>query len=106
MEKKLKLAVIQLRTELNQAETMAKAERMLREAARNGAEIAVLPEMFNCPYSGKYFRKYAAPGHEAAVSEMSRWARENGVLLIGGSIPELAEGKLYNTCFVFDEQGR
>lgn len=105
MERKLKLAVVQLRTELEQAETMEKAERMVHAAARNGAEIAVLPEMFNCPYSGEYFRRYAAQGHGAAVSALSRWARENGILLVGGSIPELAEGKLYNTCFVFDEKG-
>lgn len=106
MERKLKLAVIQLRTELEQAETMEKAEGRIREAARNGAEIAVLPEMFNCPYAGKYFRKYAALGHADTVKELSRWARENGVLLVGGSIPELADGKLYNTCFIFDEEGR
>ena len=60
MEQKLKLAVIQLRTELEQTETMEKAGRMVREAAQNGAGIVVLPEMFNCPYSGKYFRQYAA----------------------------------------------
>ena len=106
MEKKVKLAVIQLRTELDQNETMEKAARMVREAAQNGAEIVVLPEMFNCPYSGKYFRRYASSGHEAAVREMSAWARDNGVLLVGGSILELADGKLYNTCFVFDEEGR
>ena len=106
MERKLKLAVCQLRTELEQDETMEKAARMVREAAQNSAQIVVLPEMFNCPYSGKYFRKYASLGHEGTVSEMSGWARDNGVLLVGGSIPELAEGKLYNTCFVFDEEGR
>ena len=105
MERKLKLAIVQLRTELNRAETMEKAEGRIREAARNGAEIAVLPEMFSCPYAGKYFREYAALGHEDTVKELSRWARENSVLLVGGSIPELAEGKLYNTCFVFDEKG-
>ncbi len=106
MEKKLKLAVIQLRTELEQAATMEKAGRMIREAAQNGAEIVVLPEMFNCPYSGEYFRRYARRGHEAAVDEMARWARENRVLLVGGSIPELTDGKLYNSCFVFDAEGR
>ena len=106
METKLKLAVCQLRTELDQDETMEKAARMLREAAQNGAQIVVLPEMFNCPYSGKYFRRFAASGHEAAVAAMSGWARDNGVLLVSGSIPELTDGKLYNSCFVFDEQGR
>lgn len=106
METKLKLAVCQLRTELDQDETMEKAARMVREAAQNGAEIVALPEMFNCPYSREYFLRCAGRGHEAAVAAMSGWARENGVLLVGGSIPELEDGKLYNTCFVFDEQGR
>ena len=46
----IKIALCQLRTELDQAETMTKAHRMVREAAQNGAEIVVLPEMFNCPY--------------------------------------------------------
>ena len=105
MEKKLKLAVIQLRTELEQTETMEKAGRMIREAAEKGAEIVVLPEMFNCPYSEEYFRRYARCG-PAAVDEMASWARENRVLLVGGSLPELADGKLYNSCFVFDAEGR
>ena len=99
----IKLAILQLRTELQQSETMAKAEAMIREAAQNGAEIVVLPEMFNCPYDGAYFRRFAS---EDTPRELSRWARENAVLLIGGSTPELSDGKLYNSCFVFDEAGR
>ena len=45
----MKLAVCQIRTEIDQDETLKKAEKMIREAAQNGAEIVVLPEMFNCP---------------------------------------------------------
>ena len=104
MKENIKLAVCQLRTELEQAETMDKAARMIREAAHNGAEIVVLPEMFNCPYADAYFKRYADTG-EAAVKAMSGWARDNGVLLVGGSIVERSDGKLYNTCFVFDENG-
>ena len=37
----IRLALCQLRTELDQAETMTKAHRMVREAAQNGAEIIV-----------------------------------------------------------------
>lgn len=102
----IKLAVCQLRTELDQGETMAKAELMLRQAAGNGADIVVLPEMFNCPYSKEYFKKYAALGHEQTVEAMSAWAAELGVILVGGSIPETEGGRIYNSCFVFDRQGR
>ena len=103
---KFKLAVCQIRTEVDQDETLAKAGRMVREAAENGAEVVAFPEMFNCPYSNKYFRPYAAQGHEKTVALLSRWAEENGVLLVGGSIPETEDGRIYNTCFVFDEHGR
>ena len=106
MKDTLKLAVCQLRTELRRAETMDKAARMIREAAAQGAQIAVLPEMFNCPYAGKYFRDFAALGHEETVEALSAWARENRIWLVGGSLPEREGERLYNTCFVFDDEGR
>lgn len=102
---KFKVAVCQMRVETDQEESMKKAERMLKEAADRGADVAVLPEMFNCPYSRRYFRKYAGLGHEKTVERMSDWARENSLILIGGSIPEKSDGNIYNTCFAFDECG-
>lgn len=106
MKPKFKLAVVQLRTETDKAATMLKAERMIAEAASNGAEIVVLPEMWSCPYSKKYFHAFADAENGGSVAEISRWARENGVILVGGSVPEKDGDELYNTCFVFDEQGR
>ena len=103
---KFKLAAIQLRTELVWEETMAKAELMVKQAAANGAEVVVLPEMFSCPYDKRYFKSFAAMGHQETVGHMKNWAKENGVILAGGSVPESEDGKLYNTCFVFDENGR
>lgn len=100
------IAVCQIRTELERAETMRKARDFVRRAADEGADFAVLPEMFSCPYSRRYFRAAAAAGHEESVEEMSRWASECGIYLIGGSVPETEEGKLYNTCFVFGRDGR
>ena len=102
----IKVAVCQLRTELDRAETMEKAARMVREAAENGAKIVVLPEMYNTPYAPEYFRQAASRCHEDSVRQMSAWAKENHVLLVGGSVPETEDGKMYNTCFVFDEDGK
>lgn len=101
-----RLALCQIRTETDRAATMEKAARMVAEAAKNGADIVMLPEMFNCPYAREYFKKFAALGHEETVKEMSRWAAENQVILVGGSVPECEGDKLYNTCFVFDRQGK
>lgn len=102
----LKVAICQLRTEIDRAETMAKAKAMIYKAAKNGADFAVLPEMFNCPYSREYFKKYAALGHEDAVEALAAWAKDLGIYIVGGSVPETADGNIYNTCFIFDREGR
>lgn len=101
-----RLAVAQLRTELDYAQTMAKAEDFVRRAAEAGADFTVLPEMFNCPYSRRYFERFAELSARDAVGQMSHWARENGTCLIGGSVPEREGDKLYNTSFVFDRGGK
>ena len=101
----IKIAICQLRTETDRDETMRKAKAMIYEAAANGADFAVLPEMFNCPYSREYFKKFAGLGHEETVKQLSAWAKDCGMYIVGGSVPETADGKIYNTCFVFDREG-
>ena len=101
----IKIAICQLRTETDRDETMRKAKAMIYEAAANGADFAVLPEMFNCPYSREYFKKFAGLGHEETVKQLSAWAKDCGIYIVGGSVPETADGKIYNTCFVFDREG-
>ena len=105
-EQQLRLGLCQLRTELDSEATMQKAAAMVRQAAEKGAQIVVLPEMFNTPYASACFKAALKRGHSEAAAAMSAWAKDNGVLLVGGSVPEVEDGRLYNTCFVFDEEGR
>lgn len=104
-ENKLRIALCQIRTELELDVTLSKAADMVRQAAEGGAKIVCLPEMFSCPYSRQYFRDFASRGHVKVYAAMSDWARENHIMLVGGSVPELDGDKLYNTCFVFDAEG-
>jgi len=102
----IKIAVCQIRTETDRPQTMDKAKRMIYEAAAKGADFAVLPEMFNCPYSREYFKKFAHLGHEDTCAQLSAWAKDCGIYIVGGSVPETDNGKIYNTCFVYDREGR
>ena len=106
MKPEFKLAVVQIRTETDMEQTLVKAERMVAEAAQGGAKLVVLPEMWSCPYSKKYFHAVADSDNGASREAMSRWAGDNGIILVGGSVPEKCGDKLYNTCYVFDESGR
>ncbi|MER2235307.1 MAG: carbon-nitrogen hydrolase family protein [Candidatus Limivicinus sp.] len=103
--KKFSLGVCQLRTELEYEATMEKAAEMISFAAKSGAKVLVLPEMFSCPYSREYFHAFASRGHEETCRRLSSWARENRVLLIGGSVPEVEGDRIYNTCFVYGADG-
>ena len=102
---KFQLALCQMKVGMDKQQNLAAAEAMVREAVKNGAEMAALPEMFNCPYSNKYFREYAESENGETVAFLSALAKELKIYLIGGSIPELDDGKVYNTSFSFDREG-
>ena len=94
-----KIGLCQMKGSFDKNESMKTAESFIREAAENGAEVISLPEMWNCPYSNDYFRKYAEKADGKTVSFLSKLAAELGIYLIGGSIPELDGDKVYNTSF-------
>lgn len=102
---KFKLALCQMKGTMEKEQNLLKAQSMIREAAQNGSDIVALPEMFNCPYSNKYFRKYAEGEDGETINLLSSLSRELKIYLIGGSIPEIANDNVYNTSFSFDKEG-
>ena len=82
------------------------ASEYVKRAADGGAQVVSLPEMWNCPYAAKFFRTAAEPCDGQTVEFMSRLAEELKIYLIGGSIPEIEDGRIYNTSFSFDREGR
>ena len=101
----MRIAMIQMPVAPTPEENILTAEAYLRQAAEQGADLAVLPEMFCCHYSNKAFVAHAQPPQGPVWTAMSRAARKYGLWLIAGSIPEQANGRLYNTSFVFDPPG-
>lgn len=103
--KMIKIALIQMCVAEDKTVNLEKAEKMVTEAARQGAQIVVLPEMFTTPYQNDFFPLYAEVCPGPTTDRMGQWASKNGICLIGGSIPEKGNGKVFNTCFVFDQAG-
>lgn len=101
----MKIGLCQLRVEPEKERNLEKAAEMLRSAADGGAEMAILPEMFNCPYHHDYFPVFAEEEGGQTTSLLSQIAKERGFWVVGGSIPERAGEKVYNTCFIFDPDG-
>eukprot|EP00879_Flechtneria_rotunda_P013888 GHRR01014504.1.p1 GENE.GHRR01014504.1~~GHRR01014504.1.p1 ORF type:complete len:233 (+),score=53.57 GHRR01014504.1:194-892(+) len=107
---KVKVALCQLHVTPDKEQNITTARAAVQDASKNGAKLVVLPEMWNCPYSNDSFPTYAEeitePTSSPSVQMMSEVAKAHNITLVGGSIPERSNGKLYNTCCVFDGAGK
>jgi predicted amidohydrolase len=102
-----KIALLQMMVTESEAENLDRAHHLLQEAATAEADFAVLPEMFCCPYDTAVFAHHAQPDGGERWQTMASWARESGLWLVAGSVPETgAGGKVYNTAYVFDRTGQ
>ncbi len=102
----LKLAICQMLIGSDKSANLAHAGQMVDEAAQNGAQIVVLPEIFSMPYQTDLMVKHAEVCPGLTTVYLADLARSNRVILVGGSIPEKdEEGRIFNTSFIFDEQG-
>lgn len=103
----MKVALIQLAGGTgDKTADIALAGEKIREAAKNGADFAVLPEMFCCPYDNACFRDFGEAAGGQAQTALSALAKELGIYIVGGSIPEITDGKVYNTSYVYDRTGQ
>ena len=55
----MKIGLCQMMVTADKEANLRKAEQMVREAAHKGAQLVMLPEMFQCPYANVYFPQYA-----------------------------------------------
>lgn len=101
----MRAALIQMTVTADKQQNIETACEKIREAAQHGADVAVLPEMFCCPYENSCFRPYGEAEDCPAQTALSALAAEKGIYIIGGSIPELAEGNVYNTSYVYGRDG-
>ncbi|WP_367272320.1 carbon-nitrogen hydrolase family protein [uncultured Dysosmobacter sp.] len=101
----MRVALIQMPVTADKQQNIQTALGKLQETARNGADIAVLPEMFCCPYQNDCFRAYGEAENGPVQAALSALAAELGIYIVGGSIPELADGHVYNTSYVYDRRG-
>ena len=103
----LKIAICQMPINADKRMNLRKAESMIKAAAAENCQLAILPEMFNCPYKAELFSQYAEVYPEGeSIQMLAKAAAEANIGVVGGSIPERDErGKLYNTSFIFDEKG-
>lgn len=104
---KIKIAAIQMPTVADKMENVRTVKAYLEKIRDENLDFVILPEMFCCPYQTENFPIYAEKEGGPVWQQLSAYAKQYGVYLIGGSMPEKdAEGNVYNTCYVFDREGK
>jgi predicted amidohydrolase len=105
-----KVAAVQMVSTPVVEENFAIARRLVGEAARQGAQLVLLPEYW--PIMGMRDADKLAHAESAEGGPiqqcMSDLAREHGIWLIGGTLPMASpeEGKVFNTTLVYDPAGK
>lgn len=101
----IKLALIQMKVGDQVEDNLRHVARTMAELPE-GTDLVMLPEMFACPYEAKNFPVYAEVRGGPTWQRLAELAREHGVWLCAGSVPEKDGDNVYNTSYVFDRQGR
>ena len=107
MSQSVTIAQLQLPVPADLSRCLEQMQDACVRAAGAGADLIALPEMFCCPYATDQFARYAQEEGGPVWTACAQTARDLGVWLCAGTMPERApDGKLYNTAYVFDRQGR
>jgi predicted amidohydrolase len=103
----MRAAAVQLNSTDEYDRNLEVAERLVRAAAADGAELVVLPEKWTVLGPPEVLRSRAEPLDGPALTAAAGWAEELGLYLVAGSIPEQVPGweKLANTSVMFGPDG-
>jgi len=101
----LRAAAVQLNSTGDKARNLASAERLVRAAAADGAELVALPEKWNLLAAGEELLAGAEALDGPSLTAARGWARALGIHLLAGSICERGEDKAANTSVLIGPDG-
>ena len=103
----MRAAAVQLNSQGDKDRNLEVAERLVRDAAADGADLVALPEKWNVLGEPEVLIAGGEPLDGPTIIAARSWARELGINLVAGSIVERVEGqeKLSNTSVLIGPDG-
>ena len=103
----LKVALFQFDVKLGDPEANRQRVKALLERTKGkNPDIVILPEMWDTSYDIKNLREIASIENPKTLKFLMDIASHYNVNVVGGSIPFIDKGKIYNTSFVFNRMGK
>jgi N-carbamoylputrescine amidase len=104
-----KIALVQMGCDADRETNLAKAEAAIADAAKKGAQIVCLPELFTGPYfcQTEDFKLFdlAEPIPGPSSERLGKAAKANRVVVIGSLFERRMSGVYHNTATVHDADG-
>src|ERR1700749_4480538 len=108
--KKFTVGLVQMRCSPDPEDNVARALGRIGQAARDGANLICLPELFRtqyfCQSEDHAFFDLAEPIPGPTSEALSRAARDNKVVIVGSLFERRAAGVYHNTAVIIDADGR
>jgi N-carbamoylputrescine amidase len=109
MADKFTVGLVQMKCTTNKEENLTRATEKIREAAKRGAQVISLHELF----AGEYFCRtedaalfdLAEPVPGPTTERLAKVAKESKVALVASVFERRAAGVYHNTCAVLDADG-
>lgn len=106
----MRIGLVQFSALEDKKENLEKAIAGIEKAKKQGAQIACLQELFLTKYFAEttlntnFALAEKIPG--PTTEKLSQAAKKNNIVLVGGSLFEKSNDKYYNTCPVFNTDGK
>jgi N-carbamoylputrescine amidase len=110
MTEKFKVGLVQMSMSADPQENVEKAAARVAEAARKGAQVVCLPELYRSPYfcqredQALFDLAETVPGPSS--ERLSQVAREAGVAVVVPIFEKRAPGLYHNSAVILDADGR
>src|SRR5687768_2624899 len=109
-ERKVTVAAMQFACSWDIDHNIATAEKLVRQAAKQGAQIILIQELFETPYfcieqDSRHLRIATSVADNRAISHFAKVARELNVVL-PISFFEKANNSYFNSIAIIDADGR
>jgi predicted amidohydrolase len=100
----LRVAAVQLRSTADLHANVARIKAILADCAARQVQVAAFPECGVSSYDAAAILRLTAADIAAAEKEIAAACAEHGIAAVIG-VPELREGKFYNTALIIDAHG-
>jgi deaminated glutathione amidase len=103
----MRAAAVQLNSSADKDRNLEIAQRLVRDAAADGAALVALPEKWSVLGDSRALLEGAEPLDGPSLTSARSWASQLGIHLVAGSIAERvgSQERLFNTSVLIDPNG-